>query len=319
MESVEFFDLTCCLCLPIIKNALMRKAPVLLQAEDYYHRRLYAKELLPFYKSRTFRHSLLLVLLLYLPLFYAAYLCRPQNPQRHIQIVLQRDITRQLKNFQHHSQKNEAAKKDSPLPFDNSETKDKSESEKKSTQTNNMFPQTTPEQNNNETQNKMSATASPTQSNQPTTNFQNQFEQNLFERKQNSLQTNAPNANSSWQAPDAEQDALLKNNAASAQTKTAPKEKQQVRWQGQAARKALYIPQVHYPPYYLAKGIQAKGIFSIEVDASGAVIGVFTVKSTGYPGLDVEAKNALRAARFSATEETKRIDRGEIDVEFKLR
>lgn len=274
----------------------------LLKEADYHYRKLYSWQSLSFFYSPYFRRAFIFAFLLHFPFlfFYSA---------GHKKIVEPKTITVALQNVQRTKIQNLDHLDSQTKKTENTQEPIKNQEEQKS------------EKHMEKNPSKILPDIETDNS------FQSEFEKQIFSPnkktsapvpKTNTVKTPKP----TWEIPQGQTQTQVKEKETlptASENQGGKKESGRVRWQGGHSRKTLYLPQVKYPAYYLSKGIQAKGIFSIEIDAGGSVIGVSTLKSTGYPGLDVEAKNALRAARFSVIEDMLRIDRGEIDVEFKLK
>ncbi len=90
------------------------------------------------------------------------------------------------------------------------------------------------------------------------------------------------------------------------------------KWRSGYNRRMTYLPAIEYPLYYRQQGIQADVLLSIEVDPSGRVVEVDIIKSSGYPKLDIIAKNAVRQARFTVASGAVVNDIGEIEIRFTL-
>lgn len=306
---------------------------VLLKSSDYHYRIFFIRNSLAFFRSIAFKKNFLLSVLLHLPFLYFAFVHKPDASIETIQVTFAPIAPIEKKQETVLVEENiDSLSKDITLPQENKDSKEQptenSKRENKKVDTTMQKSETL----NKQTQEPTNKGSSPTNTlpnnippaqYQTQQNFQSQFEKETFSApvKTADQVASIPPASSSqnWQ-----KDQLLKKGQEKTEATTTKKnsdgnDKGKIRWQGGRSRKTLYLPQVQYPAYYLSKGIQARGVFSIEIDAGGSVIAVHTLQSTGYPGLDVEAKNALRAARFSVVEDSRQIDRGDIDVEFKLR
>ena len=89
-------------------------------------------------------------------------------------------------------------------------------------------------------------------------------------------------------------------------------------WKGGFTRRLVYMPKVDYPLYFRQQGIQSDVLCQVEVDASGKVVEVQILRSSGHSKLDILAKNALRAARFSPGSSAEN-DVGEVSIRFNLK
>lgn len=309
---------------------------VLLKSSDYHYRIFFIRNSLAFFRSVAFKKNFLLSVLLHLPFLYFAFFHKPDASVETIQVTFAPIVPIEKKQDTDLVEKTiDSLTKDVSLPQENKDSKEQSteNSEREHNKVDNTRQKN--ETLNKQTQESTNESSSltnalpndiPPAQYQTQQNFQSQFEKETFSApvKTADQVASIPSASSSqnWQKDQLlkkGQETQEKTEATTTKKNNGDKDKGKIRWQGGRSRKTLYLPQVQYPAYYLSKGIQARGVFSIEIDAGGSVIAVHTLQSTGYPGLDVEAKNALRAARFSVVEDSRQIDRGDIDVEFKLR
>jgi len=94
--------------------------------------------------------------------------------------------------------------------------------------------------------------------------------------------------------------------------------KGKIKWQGKYKRFPIYFPTPNYPVYYRRKGIQGDVTLEIEVNPAGKVVRVTVVYSSGHLKLDVEAKKAIRRAKFSRAGGVTKNDIGLVKIRFKL-
>ncbi len=93
--------------------------------------------------------------------------------------------------------------------------------------------------------------------------------------------------------------------------------KGRIRWQGRT-RSLINWARPAYPRYYRERAIQGTVLLSFSVNASGRVSSVTVIRSSGYPKLDLLAKNSLRRARFTPSGGNQ-VDRGQWPITFRLR
>lgn len=91
------------------------------------------------------------------------------------------------------------------------------------------------------------------------------------------------------------------------------------KWKKGGSRKLLKRPSIEYPPVYRKQAMQGRVSLQIEVDSQGKVVDVDVVRSSGYPRLDLNARNAYRNALFNAAPGARENSVGIIDVYFKLK
>lgn len=155
--------------------------------------------------------------------------------------------------------------------------------------------------------------------------FAKDFEKTLFSKNSSQHTTPVPGGkegqSSSW-----EKDAKSGNYGKNEKSKTGENVVVPVgktgagstRWRSGYSRRMTYLPPIEYPLYYRQQGIQADVMLTIEVDPSGRVVEVDIIKSSGYPKLDIIAKNAARQARFTVASGSGVNDVGEIEIKFTL-
>ena len=153
--------------------------------------------------------------------------------------------------------------------------------------------------------------------------FEKDFEKILFNPKKNS-QINlyvSKNKSKSWEK-ETEKSFPIEKKRSDEKIKTPldSTSRSEIRWHGNSKRKALYLPKPSYPKYYRQKGIQGEVLLLVEISSKGEVIQVQVLKSSGYPKLDILAKNAARKAKFSfrSSQYRNQVDIGEIKYSFTL-
>lgn len=152
--------------------------------------------------------------------------------------------------------------------------------------------------------------------------FEDSFEKTLFSRKETTdyTKTGESKGNTAWS--EKEHKGGNSNDKSQVQeTVNVPDGKTttgDVRWRGGYSRNMLYSPQPEYPLQYRKEGIQAVVLLQVEVDATGKVVSVEVLNSSGYPKLDINAKNSIRRARFSPASAGDPNAYGEVAVKFEL-
>ncbi len=152
--------------------------------------------------------------------------------------------------------------------------------------------------------------------------FEKSFEEMLFSRNQATTQTVTGKSDGGdvWSEQSHKGGSGTQKEAVQARAKVPDGSARpgKVNWRGGYSRSLQYMPAPEYPLEYRRQGIQAEVLLEAEVDATGRVISVTVLRSSGYPELDILAKNSVRRARFSPSSVANQIDVGEIAVRFEL-
>lgn len=150
--------------------------------------------------------------------------------------------------------------------------------------------------------------------------FADEFEKTLFTKKNSEKTAHIPSSTgSNWEADKRKGTPGKKEAGENIKVPAGNTSSGNTRWKKGGSRKLLKRPAIEYPASYRKQAMQGVVSLQIEVDSQGKVVDAEIVKSSGYPRLDLNARNAYRNALFSAAPGARENAVGIIDVYFKLK